>query len=428
MKTQHLYKHLFLLLIVLPIQAGAQWRMSRFDHTNFFQKALTIDADNAFVTGTEPVNQGHFMLRTNDGGITWDSLNIRFDEDTLEFAEMFFTDKQNGFVGGSKSGKQFLMKTANNGASWDDITPEFAQFREIHAIHFTDARNGFASNGQNLYKTTNGGQTWSFINIDFYINDIHFLDMNTGFASGTGGNFSSNGVIMKTTDGGNTWQEILDVRDPSLFVTSFHKMNVVDAQTIITAVQNTDYLFRTTNGGQTWDSVKVNLDSVYYLSDFNFTSVSSGHVLADGGKILFTNDGGATWKLEYTTGWGLYGPDVYLNSLSVKNGIGYVAGSNGLIKKYLAGTNSIGKIANRLQMNIYPNPVAGSSALQIDIPENSGNYTLSITNSSGQIITIEKLQADRSINLQKLEMAPGIYYVTLQNNNAKTVQKLVVTK
>lgn len=426
MKTQQLYKITFLLLFFLPVSLRAQWNMVRFDKTHFFQQVLTVDADNAFVIGTEPVNQRHFLLKTTNGGDTWDSIAVSFGRDTLEFHKMFFLDKNTGFVGGYKSGYQFLMKTTNNGASWADVTPETVEFREIHAISFIDAQNGFVSNGEAFYSTTDGGANWTKFMPDFEIRDIHFIDKNTGFASGTKMDTMNSGVVMKTTDGGQSWQYLMALRDPNLFVSYFYKIDFIDKDTMITSMQNTNNYFRTTNGGQTWDT--LTFDSAMYIVDYDFTTAKSGHMLTEKGQIFYTSDGGKTWNLQYSAQWGLYGPDVYFNSISVKNGTGYVSGSNGLIKKYKSGTVSIAEPTSALQLTVYPNPVSGNSILHIALPGNTGASTLQITNFYGQQITSGKLHANTAINLTELQMAPGIYYIMLINNNQRAVQKLVVTQ
>ena len=58
-----------------------------------------------------------------------------------------------------------------------------------------------------VYKTTNGGGTWSNIGGDYpfgsnTLNGVHFVDASTGYIVG------NSGAVYKTTNGGGTWSNI----------------------------------------------------------------------------------------------------------------------------------------------------------------------------------------------------------------------------
>ena len=54
-----------------------------------------------------------------------------------------------------------------------------------------------------ILKTTDGGANWeeNYSIIDIELNDIQFIDDNTGWAVG------ENGIVLRTTNGGVTWVE-----------------------------------------------------------------------------------------------------------------------------------------------------------------------------------------------------------------------------
>src|SRR5205085_11892593 len=76
---------------------------------------------------------------------------------------------------------------------------------DFYGVHFTSDQTGYASgSGGAIYKTTDGGLSWSQLNSSATepLFDIHFVDANIGFAVG------GNGTIRKTVDAGINWAKI----------------------------------------------------------------------------------------------------------------------------------------------------------------------------------------------------------------------------
>jgi photosystem II stability/assembly factor-like uncharacterized protein len=110
-----------------------------------------------------------------------------------------------------------------------------------------------------LWKTTNGGSTWSHNN-DFLpslaISSMVYNSENKNIMyAGTGESYAGDGLpgagIFKSTDGGNTWLQL-----PSTNNDNFKFVNRLcahpDSGNIIYAVTNSDSLYKTTDGGTTW--------------------------------------------------------------------------------------------------------------------------------------------------------------------------------
>ena len=75
MKTRTIISLLFILTILLPGMVSAQWNMVRFDTYNYFKRVHAVTPNNAFVTGLL-VGGGSFILRSNNGGLIWDSIPL----------------------------------------------------------------------------------------------------------------------------------------------------------------------------------------------------------------------------------------------------------------------------------------------------------------------------------------------------------------
>jgi photosystem II stability/assembly factor-like uncharacterized protein len=193
------------------------------------------------------------IYRTNDGGITWFSQNTAtFTGPANHINFINFSDENNGIcVGDSNTGYWEIYKTSNGGANWNrisatniisNITNEkgvencfdilnnniwFGTTKgrvyksidygttwnvyntglsNISNISMKDSLNGLASNGLNIIKTSDGGQTWS---VQTYSGNFHSYDFCFG-QNGSGLCFSSgwkNGDMGSSysTDGGLNW-------------------------------------------------------------------------------------------------------------------------------------------------------------------------------------------------------------------------------
>ena len=113
----------------------------------------------------------------------------------------------------------WLYTTANQGKTWIISSMPAGVFADIHFanptmgwLHVADSeddRQGI------LYRTTNGGQSWSLIKRTGWSGlRMSFLDERVGWAVASGcpvqfcAWFEFVTALVKTTDGGETWQEV----------------------------------------------------------------------------------------------------------------------------------------------------------------------------------------------------------------------------
>lgn len=417
-------------MMMAPVLANAQWSAVRFDSANVFRKIHAPNPNDVFSIGTDPFFGEYFLLRSADGGTNWDSIALNTGADDYQVAELFFVDANNGFIGGRKNNvNQNLQKTIDNGTTWTDITPDVNVTEPISALHFVDAQTGFAACGQIFYSTVNGGTTWTTTLLSFVAQDIYFFDALTGYACG---DVAQNlpAVVMKTIDGGVTWTQVHSNYDPNLFVSTNEWLNVVDANTIFTSQQWTNKMYRTTDAGATWDTIVC--DSVMQIVDFHFESADSGHVLSSMGQLFYTNDAGATWQLAYSAEWGLYGPTVMFFSLHFTQGVGYVCGSSGLIKRFDQNLNGVHEpLQNVGALNVFPSPCYGAQNITVQSSGMKGDCSLWIMNTLGEVVYFENIQNVESrsaITLSSARLATGSYTVVLHNDVQKQTAKLIIAE
>jgi photosystem II stability/assembly factor-like uncharacterized protein len=122
--------------------------------------------------------------KTRNGGINWDMISAVTTTEFNGFYKMQFPDTLNGFCGANNE----LLKTTDGGKTWTTcftVQEYDSNFHTFIIPQFFDANNGYLMTSSGIYKTTNGGKDWttSCRISKKNISGIHFLDMNTGWAS-----------------------------------------------------------------------------------------------------------------------------------------------------------------------------------------------------------------------------------------------------
>jgi photosystem II stability/assembly factor-like uncharacterized protein len=72
------------------------------------------------------------------------------------------------------------------------------------SIYFTDANTCYVGGSSGIYKSSDGGNSWTnlyYNSSGILIMGLFFPNLNTGYATGI------NGLILKTTDAGLSWTQ-----------------------------------------------------------------------------------------------------------------------------------------------------------------------------------------------------------------------------
>jgi photosystem II stability/assembly factor-like uncharacterized protein len=155
-----------------------------------------ISSDTGFIAGAGSI------IRTVDGGISW---NLMYNNSTIYINSIDFTSDTTGYVSAFDytTSQGLILKTTNAGGSWSSMSNSFSG-----KIKFINPDTGFVFGGKNIYKTNNGGSSWTLKYLSppsfMEITDISFPVADTGYAVAT--NYGQPATLLITTDGGNTWK------------------------------------------------------------------------------------------------------------------------------------------------------------------------------------------------------------------------------
>lgn len=227
---------------------------------------------------------------------------------------VFFTSRDTGYA---ISGN--IYKTTNGGNSWTGLSWQSDPLRDIF---FYDHNTGYAVGDWGVIAKTSDGTNWTHKGFgSTYLNSVHFPSADTGYVTG------ADGLIAKTENGGNSWTV-----QTSGITSALNCIYFPSVQTGF-AVGSTGKILKTSDGGANWSvlasGTTETLNAVFFVSE------QTGFVAGNGNTLLKTSDGGSTWQ---TLSINFPGNSIYFSdSLN-----GYIAGYLGVgrIAKTADGGNS----------------------------------------------------------------------------------------
>ncbi|MGE5499525.1 MAG: YCF48-related protein [Syntrophothermus sp.] len=179
--------------------------------------------------------------------------------------------------------------------SWREIKTDCNTY--IEHMTFTDSLTGWFMTRNDVYNSTDRGETWQNLHIkndSLKIWDFCFTNNKTGYVIG------DSGLILATKDGGRTWVRQKSNADKHYLM----GISFIDENTGWIAGQMDDgkkrggILLHTDNGGVTWDTLSDRSDGLQYF-DVKFFDKNNGYVLANYGmdnfspsEVFRTDDGG----------------------------------------------------------------------------------------------------------------------------------------
>ena len=116
-----------------------------------------------------------------------------------------------------------------------------------------------------------------------YLFDVKFIDEKNGLVAGLGG------VVLKTTDGGRTWRYAETGSRQAFFAVGYRGDRAI-------AVGEKGLRRLSLDDGETWGKFEAGFPPVFtFMRDMMFAARDRGWIVGQGGTVLRSSDGGATW-------------------------------------------------------------------------------------------------------------------------------------
>ncbi|MBX2971953.1 MAG: T9SS type A sorting domain-containing protein [Flavobacteriales bacterium] len=342
-----------LLFSAIAIGACAQqWELTTAIKTRSkFPAAHMVSAQRGYVLD----NVMNAILRTNDGGHTWERMTTlainapnamhmwdgqrgivvgssgsihvtndgfsTFQSTTANLGSLYSVAFANDTLGLVGTGNGVIRRTTDGGDTWAQMTSGVGTSYTITDLAMPSVDTAFAvAYGVGVLRSTDGGLTWMDTGAPTGMRALHFSDAMNGIVVG------NTGAILRTADAGNTWEQMASGVTQNLLS--------IDRQgDVVLAAGSSGQVTRSTDGGATWTATTVGTNLMTHQS-IAIAADGTGFTGTDG-RIFGTTDHGATWELVRP---GTY--HTYLNKISFANGdtgvaVGYETSGgieNGLLR------------------------------------------------------------------------------------------------
>jgi photosystem II stability/assembly factor-like uncharacterized protein len=281
------------------------------------------------------------VWKSPDGGVTYQPMFDRQPVQSIGAIAIDPSNTENIWVGtgeswtrNSTSVGNGIYKSADGGETWAHLgLPESERIVKI-IVHPKSGDTVYAcvpgklwsdSAERGLYKTTDGGKTWSLI--------LKGANLSTGCASASmdpgspdvlyaalwdfrrkGWTFRSGGEnadapsgsgLYKSVDGGKTWTEFSADANKGLPSKPFGRISVAvapsDPKVVYASVEAAkgSGLYRSGDGGRTWeprDRSQFMVWRPFYFSNMTIDPKNADRLFKDGGSLLLSEDGGRSFS------------------------------------------------------------------------------------------------------------------------------------
>ena len=225
-----------------------------------------------------------------------------------------------------------VWKTVDGGTVWRAVSDQYFKSSSVGAIGVCEANpdvvyvgmgevqlRGNIMQGDGVYKTTNGGTSWSHSGLPesqaIGRLRVHPTNCDIAYAAVLGHPYAPNPErgVFKTTDGGQTWQRILfrndstgavdlvlDPANPEVIYATFWQVHRTPWS--LESGGAGGGLFKSTNGGQSWTELTKNAglpSGIWGKSGVSVSGADPNRVYAiieaNEGGVFRSDDGGTTW-------------------------------------------------------------------------------------------------------------------------------------
>ena len=239
--------------------------------------------------------RGHILV-SEDQGQSWRQANVP-TQATL--TGVFFHDKNLGWAVGHDA---IILRTNDGGESWERLYYAPEEERPFLDVWFSDAKNGMAIGAYGLFlRTSDGGDTWSPHEIggqddtsddeddfgegsDFHLNHMARSDTGRLYIA------AEAGTIYRSDDDGETWISLPSPYPGSFFGT----LPLKNDSLLLFGLRG--HLFRSNDGGQAWEEMETGTEAM--LTDGMRLADGTIIISGLGGALLVSQDHGESFTLR----------------------------------------------------------------------------------------------------------------------------------
>jgi photosystem II stability/assembly factor-like uncharacterized protein len=243
-------------------------------------RSLLLDAAAADGVLLVVGERGHVLV-SGDEGETWQQADV---PTRSALTGVYFHDRERGWAVGHDA---VILRTTDGGVTWERVHWAPEEESPLFDVWFPDAEKGFAIGAYgSFYVTSDGGASWvsqPLSEDDFHLHQLARSSRGRLYIA------AEAGMVYRSGDGGESWTEL-----PSPYEGSFFGVLPLDEDVLLLfGLQG--HLFRSDDAGETWMAVETGTTAM--LTDG--VRLGDGTILVTGlgGVVLVSSDGGRTFAL-----------------------------------------------------------------------------------------------------------------------------------
>ncbi|MGA2623038.1 MAG: YCF48-related protein [Bacteroidota bacterium] len=376
--------------VLMTTDGGNTWKIKAHYQRNVFSEIKFLDSQNGFaISPYSHIDDNISFIFTTDGGLHWDEGNV-YMGDALAFlplsSSVIIKSQTNGIIskldnffghwtetyktpyffdidvsvpfgsvvqfqrlpggrilalGSSDAAKRagvisdsvsYILKSDDAGSMWDTLWCGLPYNSQTISF-FNDSVGWLGAESDRIYKTTDGGVTWTLQ----YSDSLHEYPVKS-ISSPDGINIfavDGSGRVLYSTDSGQNWQF---VQVDQYFDYSFTIKFLNSTKGFLAGPD----FWVTSNGGITWKRVGKSLKGNFRKIDFASENIGMG---VGGNSIYKTLDGGRSWKVLYESSSQSFSGLDMLDSLHV-----WITGYDSIFKSTDGGNSWLSfKLSNHIE-------------------------------------------------------------------------------
>ncbi|MEO7306655.1 MAG: T9SS type A sorting domain-containing protein [Ferruginibacter sp.] len=362
---------------------GGSWQSNylAIPHDASYSNMEFTDCNNGIAAG------GSAITVTTDGGNSW------IDRNSPVLGALFAQINSVNYLNPAKAyfttSIGNLYRTTNQAVTLSPVFAEpFARLTDLATIGndslwmtgvYINSPIAAANRQGAIFRSFDNGANWDTVRVGpmgsatyLQFAKIQMATRLIGYAAG------NRNAIWKTINGGATWTDISP--SPALIATmSFTGLQALNKDTVFACGNGFPFkvVYRTIDGGATWVDITSNITSLIASGNLNnvlMHDVNNGYVCVPGGALLITNNSGASWTLDLAPTGNLFTamafvPKTVGPSVSMVNRKMFVSGPNVSGAPMMEYGNPANTTVNSTEL------IAGSSCTS----PNSGSITITAT-------------------------------------------------
>ena len=401
-----------LIIIIISLNSltlFGQWTEST-SIGSFFEVAYP-DTSAAYITGDFGI-----VSKRVDGGVSWNQIYDFGPFSSLSDPQ--FINADTGFV----SANGGVYRTFDGGNTWTSISSNWAQQSgtPITRIKISNERlfSSYANNDTTYFLSSNSyGTNWTIIFQNYEINAQPYTYSMVDSLNGYFINPNELEQVLVTNNGGLSFIDTLHITNGPIVLQA--KYDFVDLQNGYSYGTSGSFSHptRTWNTGTFYFPIDLDGFGVLPILDLDYNT-SKLYAASIYGKIFYSINNGQSWIEQPTPTPNTY-PIMSISFVNETHGIAVTG--NGVIYTKNSGATGVNDKTIDNQLIIFPNP--SSEIINIETLDNIEFIQISLYNSEGQLIKGFNI-SERSLNISSIPI--GQYFLYIRTAKESITKKIII--